>query len=118
IFVYDKEGKQVDTFNASTNNRRQANYNSTMQVQPNGKLIVTLFQAVAEIDVNKKESKNVITYNYPTSAQRLPNGNILVSNQNNSQVAEMDPKNNKPVWEYKIDNNNNNLYRPWRAKKR
>jgi hypothetical protein len=118
IFVYDKEGKQVDTFNAATNNRRQANYNSTMQVQPNGKLIITLFQAVAEIDVNKKESKNVITYNYPTSAQRLPNGNILVSNQNNYQVAEMDPKNNKPVWEYKIDNNNNNLYRPWRAKKR
>jgi hypothetical protein len=118
IFTYDKEGKQLDTFSAAVGNRRQANYNSTMQVVNGGKVIVTLFQAIAEVDVNKKEAKSILNYNYPTSAQRLPNGNILVSNQNNYQVAEMDPKNNKAVWEYKVDNNNNNFYRPWRAKRR
>jgi hypothetical protein len=45
---------------------------------------------------------------------QLPNGNILVYNQNNYQVAEMDPKTNKVV-RYKPDNNANNLYRAWRA---
>jgi hypothetical protein len=117
IVTYDKDGKQLDTFNAAVGGRRQANYNSTMQVLPNGKLLITLFQAVAEVDVVNKAATSAMTYNFPTSAQRLPNGNILVANQNNYQVAEMDPKTNKAVWEFKPDNNNN-FYRAWRAKRR
>jgi len=113
IVTYDKTGKQVDTFAAG-----RGNYNSTMQVLPNGKLIITQFRSIAEVDLVAKKADAVMTYNFPTSAQRLPNGNILVSNQNNYQVAEMDPKTNKIVWEYKPDNNNNNFYRAWRAKRR
>jgi hypothetical protein len=113
IVTYDKTGKQLDTFAAG-----RGNYNSTMQVLPNGKLIITQFRAVAEVDPVAKKADVVMNYNFPTSAQRLPNGNILVSNQNNYQVAEMDPKTNKLVWEYKPENNNNQFYRAWRAKRR
>lgn len=118
IVTYDKDGKQLDTFSAAIGNRRQANYNSTMQVLPNGKALVTLWQAVAEVDFNKKESKSALTFNYPSSAQRLPNGNILVSSQNTYRTVEMDPRNNKTVWEHKPENNNQNFYRAWRAKRR
>ena len=96
----------------------RGNYNSTMQVLPNGKLLVTQRTGVAEVDVAKKESAIVLNYTSPTSAQRLPNGNILVSNQNSYQVAEMDPKTNKSVWDYKPTDNNNNFYRAWRVKRR
>ena len=113
IVTYDKTGKQIDTFAAG-----RGNYNSTMQALPNGKLIVTQFRGVAEVDLIAKKADVVMAYNFPTSAQRLPNGNILVSNQNNYQVAEMDPKTNKIVWEYKPENNNNNFFRAWRAKRR
>jgi hypothetical protein len=117
IVKYDKKGTMGESFAPGG----RGHYNSTMQVLPNGKLLVTQQRAVAEVDLVKKETKTVLTLNnfVPTSAQRLPNGNILVASQN-SQVAEMDPKNNnKSVWDYKPDNNNNNnLYRPWRAKRR
>ena len=85
-----------------------------MQVLPNGKLVITQFRAVAEVDLTSQKTEILMGYNFPTSAQRLPNGNILVSNQNNYQVAEMDPKTSKIIWEYKPENNNNNFYRLWR----
>lgn len=113
IVTYDKTGKQVDSFNAG-----RGNYNSTMQVLPNGKIVITQFRAVAEADPVAKKADVLMNYNFPTSAQKLPNGNILVSNQNNYQVAEMDPKTNKIVWEYKPENNNNQFFRAWRAKRR
>jgi outer membrane protein assembly factor BamB len=114
IVTYDKSGKQIDTFAAG-----RGNYNSTMQVLPSGKLVITQFRGIAEVDLNAKKAELIMNYNFPTSAQKLPNGNILVSNQNNYQVAEMDPKaNNKIAWDYKPENNNNNFYRAWRAKRR
>jgi len=113
IVTYDKDGKQVDTYATG-----RGNYNATMQVLPNGKLIITQQRAVAEVDLVAKKTEVLMTYNFPTSAQRLPNGNILVSNQNTYQVAEMDPKTNKVVWDHKADNNNNNFFRAWRAKRR
>ena len=112
IVTYDKSGKQLDQFNAG-----RGNYNSTMQVLPNGKILISQFRGIAEVDLINKKTDVLMAYNFPTSAQKLPNGNILVSNQNNYQVAEMDPKTSKVVWEYKPDNNNN-FYRPWRAKRR
>ncbi len=115
LITYDKDAKQLATM-ASGGGR--SNYNSTIQILPNGNLLVTGFRSVLEVDLAKKESKSVMTYNYPTSAQRLPNGNILVANQNSYQVVEMEPKTNKVVWELKPDNNANNFYRAWRAKKR
>ena len=112
IVTYDKDGKQLGTFAAG-----RGNYNSTMQVLPNGKLLLTQFRSINEVDVAKKESVSILNYNYATSAQRLPNGNILVGNQNTYQVTEMDPKSNKSVWDYKpVDNNN--FYRAWRVKRR
>ncbi len=115
IITYDKTGKQLDTFAAG-----RGNYNSSMQVLPNGRLIITRARDVAEVDLATKKTEVVMTYNFPTSAQRLPNGNMLVSNQNTFKVEEIDPKSNKAVWDYKLDNNNanNNIYRPWRAKRR
>lgn len=113
IVTYDKTGKQFDTFAAG-----RGNYNSTMQVLPNGKLVITQFRSIAEVDLTAKKVDVLMSYNFPTSAQKLPNGNVLVSNQNNYQVVEMDPKTNKTVWEYKPVNNNNNFFRAWRAKRR
>lgn len=113
IITFDKTGKQLDTFAAG-----RANYNSTMQVLPNGKLVVTQFRGVAEVDLAAKKADVILNYNYPTSAFKLPNGNVIVSNQNNYQVVEMEPKTNKTVWEHKPENNNNNFYRAWRAKRR
>ena len=113
LFTFDKDGKQLAVMAAG-----RPNYNATMQLLPNNAVLVTQQRSVGEIDLVKKESKSVLTYNYPTSAQKLPNGNILVANQNNYQVVEMDPKTNKVVWEHKPDNNANNFYRAWRAKKR
>jgi PQQ-like domain len=113
LITFDKDGKQLGVMAAG-----RPNYNATMQILPNGSLLVTQQRGVAEIDLAKKESKTVMTYNFPTSAQKLPNGNILVANQNNYQVVEIDPKNNKVIWEHKPDNNANNFYRAWRAKKR
>ncbi len=115
IVTYDKAGKQVDSFGGGIG---RANYNSTMQVLPNGKLVVTQFRGVAEVDPIAKKADVLMNYNFPTSAQKLPNGNILVSNQNNYQVAEMDPKTNKTIWDYKPDNNNNQFFRAWRARRR
>jgi len=114
IVTYDKDGKQLATMAAG---RPYSSY-ATMQLLPNNNLLVSQQQRVAEIDLVKKESKAVLTYNFPTSAFRLPNGNILVANMNNYQVTEMEPKTNKVVWELKPDNNANNFYRAWRAKKR
>lgn len=113
IITYDKDNKQLDAFAT-----QRANYNSTMQILPNGKLLVTQFRGVAEVDLIAKKAEVILNYNFPTSAQKLPNGNVLVSNQNNYLVAEMDPKANKSIWEHKPDNNNNNFYRAWRAKRR
>jgi hypothetical protein len=113
LVTYDKDGKQTATMTAG-----RPNYNATMQALPNGSLLVTQQRSVAEVDLVKKEYKSVLTYNYPTSAQKLPNGNFLVANQNNYQVVEMDPRNNKVIWEHKPENVANNFYRAWRAKKR
>jgi hypothetical protein len=113
IFTFDKDGKQLAVMTTV-----RPNYNATMQMLPNGSILVTQQRGVGEVDVVKKEAKTVMTYNFPTSAQKLPNGNILVANQNNYQVVEMDPKSNKVIWELKPDNNANNFYRAWRAKKR
>lgn len=115
LMTYDKEGKLLNTIAGGGG---RGNYNSTIQVLPNNSLLITGFRSVLEVDVAKKESKSVMNYNYPTSAQKLPNGNILVANQNNYQVAEMEPKTSKVIWELKPDNNANNFYRAWRAKKR
>ena len=119
IILFDKDGKPANDKDgkASIIKAERGNYNSTMQVLSNGKLVITQFRGVAEVDLTKKESTVVLSYNYPTSAQRLPNGNYLVSNQNNYQVVEMDPKSNKVIWDYK-PGNNNNFYRAWRAKRR
>jgi hypothetical protein len=112
IITYDKTGKQLDSFNVG-----RGNYNSTMQVLPNGKLLVTQLRGVAEVDLATKKFEVVMNSAAPTSAQRLANGNILVANQNNFQVAEMEPKSTKTVWSFKVDNNNP-FFRPWRAKRR
>jgi hypothetical protein len=115
IFTYDKSGKELDRFSVGA--RRGGNYFSTMQVLPNGRLLITQPGGISEVDLANKKADVVMTYTAPMSAQKLSNGNILVSSQNTLQVAEMDPKTNKAVWEYKQDNNNN-FYRPWRAKRR
>ncbi|MCE9532965.1 MAG: PQQ-binding-like beta-propeller repeat protein [Planctomycetes bacterium] len=112
LVTYDKDGKQIDSFNAG-----RGNYNSTMQVLANGKLILTQLRGIAEVDLAAKKADVVMTYNFPTSAQKLPNGNILVSNQNTYQVVEMEPKTNKTVWEHKPDKNDN-FFRAWRVKRR
>jgi PQQ-like domain len=118
IVIYDKSGKeQLDSFRVGTG--RGGNYFSTMQVLPNGRVLITQPTGVAEVDLANKKADVMVKYPSPMSAQKLPNGNILVSSQNTFQVAELDPKTSKPVWEYKQDNNNNNnFYKPWRAKRR
>jgi hypothetical protein len=112
IITYDKSGKELDKFPVGG-----GNYNSaTMQVLSNGKLLITQLRNVVEVDLANKKTENLLTNNSPlASAQKLPNGNILVSNQRTSQVVEMNPKTNKSVWEYKSDNN---MYMPWKAKRR
>jgi outer membrane protein assembly factor BamB len=115
LFVtYDKDGKYVSQFKVSP----RPGMWSTMQVLPDGKVLITQMGGVSEVDLNKKEAVMVMTHNNPMSAQRLPNGNILVTGQNNTLVTEYDPRTKKSVWDFRLIDNNNGFYRPLRAKRR
>jgi HEAT repeats/PQQ-like domain len=83
-----------------------------VEVLPNGHILTTLQNAVAEFDVTGKQLWQAALPR-PTSAQRLPNGNTLVCSMSLREVAELD-RNGKVVWKYQPPDN----MMPWKARRR
>ncbi len=71
-----------------------------IDVTPEGKLLVTHQNQVAEYDL--KTGKAGWTYDIPfaSSVQRLPNGNTLVASVNTARAVEVTPE-KEIVWEYR-----------------
>jgi hypothetical protein len=82
---------------------------------PNGRVLVTQRDCVAEFDQGGGAPVWQATFKYPTSAQRLPNGNTLVATAQSPSpmVAELD-RNGQTVWDYKPTDGGV----PWRARRR
>jgi hypothetical protein len=105
----DEKGREARTFNATN---RRISYDSALEFLPNGRLLVTQPEGVAEFDPDGKkvwEAKAV----RPTSVERLPNGNTLVASMNGRKVQELD-RDGHAVWEYEPEDGS----RPLRARRR
>jgi hypothetical protein len=83
-----------------------------VEVLPNGHILTTLQNGVAEFDTAGKQRWHA-AYDRPTSVQRLPNGNTLVCSMSLRQVAELD-RNGRVVWKYQPPDN----MMPWKARRR
>ncbi|HTK76052.1 MAG TPA: HEAT repeat domain-containing protein [Gemmataceae bacterium] len=83
-----------------------------VEVLPNGHILTTLQNSVAEFDTAGKQLWQA-AYARPTSVQRLPNGNTLVCSITLREVAELD-RSGKVVWKYQPPDN----MTPWKARRR
>lgn len=84
-----------------------------VEVLPNGHILTTLPQGVAEFDATGKQVWQA-DYSRPSSVQRLPNGNTLVcTSQPPREVAELD-RNGRVVWKYQPPDN----MLPWKVRRR
>jgi hypothetical protein len=99
--------------------RRTYGYGA-VEVLPNGHILMTHQDRVAEYDANGRPHWEAM-FTRPSSVQRLPNGNTLVcgspsppvGNQTLPFVAELD-RNGKTVWEYRPPEN----MMAWKARRR
>jgi outer membrane protein assembly factor BamB len=68
----------------------------SMEVLPNGHIIVPHYQQQRVIEYNQ-DGGQVATFNinWPNSVVRLPNGNTLVASQNSRQIVEFDTNRNQ-----------------------
>ena len=75
----------------------------SMDVLPNGNVLVTLYNQQRVIEFNPKDAQvgNPVNVNWPNSIQRLPNGNNLITSYNQRQVFEYNGA--QQVWNYQTD---------------
>ena len=68
----------------------------SMEVLPNGNIIVPHYQQQRVVEYNQ-DGAQVATFNlnWPNSVVRLPNGNTLVASQNTRQIVEFDTNRNQ-----------------------
>jgi hypothetical protein len=98
MVVCDKDSKEVTSFPVGPDS-----WGSTMQVLPNGKVLVTQRNRIVEVDVVNKKIDAIMTIQSPTCVQKLPDGNILLTDASKNQFVEIDPKSKKIFWEYEVE---------------
>jgi hypothetical protein len=107
----DANHKEVKSFNIP----RMVFTIAGLESLPNGRLLVTERERVAEYEVGGGAPAWEAPFRYPTSVQRLPNGNTLVATfqSQTPMVAELD-RDKQTVWDYKPGDGS----LPWRARRR
>jgi hypothetical protein len=107
----DGKGKEIKSFPIP----RMVFTIAGLESLPNGRVLVTQRDCVAEFDEGGGAPVWQAPFRYPTSAQRLPNGNTLVATAQAPapMVAELD-REGKTVWDYKPSDG----AVPWRARRR
>jgi hypothetical protein len=112
ILKVDRKGNVVKTHNVGGNG---VNYNSTVDITPAGKALVTLMTQITEFDMETGKPGWTANFQQAASAVRLRNGNTLVGGQNNGRVVELDKDGKQTKFVY---TGTDASYRPFRAFKR
>ena len=107
LLKVDRKGTIVKAHGVGGNG---VNYYSTVDVLPNGKVLVTLMNSIAEFDLDSGKMGWSAKYQYATSAVRLRNGNTLVGNQNMGRIVELDKDGKLTKWQY---TGTDTAYRPF-----
>lgn len=98
LFQVDRKGVISKTHNVGGNG---INYYSSVEVLPNGKVLATLMNEVAEYDMATGKQTWTAKFQFATSATRLRNGNTMVGHQNSGRIQQLDKDGKVTPTEYK-----------------